>query len=216
MEILAECTTGGHTVRSRYSPVFAALSLLCLGTAAVHANQITYNFSGTLSSALNGSTAVTGQFTLDFTTISIAAFSFTTPFDVVDPTNYVAELSVLTPAVSPNTDFVQLYFADDAVPPPGDVLILLFQTSFAFFDGSTLYTGPVEIFPGGANISELDCSQSGGACGVLGVGGASEFASGSAQPATTTPEPGSIVLLAIGALLCVFRSVRSRLSQTER
>jgi hypothetical protein len=188
--------------------VFAAASLLCFGTTAVHANQITYNFSGTLSNALNGSTVVTGQFTLDFTTTSIAAFSFTTPFDVVDPTHYTAVLSVLTPAVSPNTNFVQLFIADDAVPPPGDVLILLFQTSFASFDGSTLYTGPVEIFPGGSNESELSCSQSGGACGVLGIGGASAFANGSAQPATTTPEPGSFVLSAIGGLLCFFKSVR--------
>jgi hypothetical protein len=191
-------------VRSRYSSVFAAASLLFWGATAVRANQITYNFSGTLSTALNGSTSVTGQFTLDFTNISIPAFSFTTPFDVVDPTHYTAVLSVYTPAVSPNTDFVQLYIADDAVPPPGDLLVLLFQTSLAPFDGSTLYTGAVEMPPGEENLSELFCTSGPSACSVAGVGGASEFANGSAQPVTATPEPGSIVLVGFGALLCAF------------
>jgi hypothetical protein len=169
----------------KYFLAAAVAGFFLWGVGGARANVIdTYNFSGTL--AAGGS--VTGQFTIDFTTSQITAFDFTTPLGTVDAATQNPFLFTFTPASSPAVDFVGLNFHGKF--PDNPDLVLLFEADLnpSSFPG-TFYTGGV-LFPGGSNISRLDCVQ----CFPPYV---SLFSAGSASLATV-PEPATLALLGLG------------------
>ncbi|MGH9728675.1 MAG: PEP-CTERM sorting domain-containing protein [Candidatus Acidiferrales bacterium] len=188
---------------------FLTLVLVTAGNAkfARADNVQTFNFSGIVTS-FNGSDTVTGTFTLDTTNATITAFDFTTPVVTISATDgWTATVSTYTPALSPNLDFVVLFFGDG----DEDVMSLLFTTTLNSFDGNTFFTGPVQPYPGAQTIIGLQCD-------FLGIKGtsqcsnglySSDFASGSATPISSTPEPSSLLLLGIGVVgLAIFQYKR--------
>lgn len=188
-------------------PVLCLFSLFVSGAA--WADTSTYDFTGTLSSSFAGGNAVSGQFAIDFSTDSISAFSFTTPFGTVDSTNY-------TPFAFDIAGFLGLDFKGP--DPAADELVLWFATPTPFTTAS-LDTGilpgivqisvPLEV-SGGSVANCLD-SLPPGTC-TLGTG-ASGFVSGTAT-LIPSPEPSALALLITG--LCVPMAMTSRRKRLQR
>jgi PEP-CTERM motif len=166
-----------------------SVSAMSLAAGAARAADVinAYNFSGTLANPINGGTSVTGHFTLDQTSGALSAYSFDTPFGVINSYGLVVTYS---PAVSPATDFVVITLNPNAF----ESLNLWFQTDLASFSGSSFYTGPVHIV-GGTGASGLDCFDP-ASCGRL-IGN-SGFASGAATIAAAVPEPATWAMMLAG------------------
>jgi hypothetical protein len=183
-------------VGSRKFVGVAVIAALLGAITTAHAAPITYDFSGKLANAIGGNDSVVGQFTLDATTASITAFSFSTPTGLIDASRYAPFVESIT-ATSPAADFVHIFFGD-TTDPANDYLNLLFQTTLASFDGSTFYPGGIN-FPGGTTSSQLVCIPSPDTeCSPFGV---SLFAAGAATPAvesSAVPEPATLTLLGLG------------------
>ncbi len=195
---------------TKYLPAALFLFALVL-PGAVWADTSTYDFSGTLSSSFGGSNAVSGQFAIDFSTASISAFGFTTPFDTVDSTNY-------TPFVFDIAGFLGLDFQG---PNPSSIeLVLWFQTPTPFTTAS-LHLGalpgivaiavPLEV--SGGSTANCLATLPPGPCST--VTGASTFDSGTAT-LVSTPEPSSLALLAIRLLVPLAVTTRRRLLPRSR
>ena len=160
---------------------FCAALPMSVGVARADITQ-EYNFTGTLSTAINGSKSVTGQFTIDFTTQDITAFDFTTPVGNLD--SPVLE----SLATAPGETFLVIG------PANGNSLVLWFDSSLSPFSGNSF----------DATLSNLSCLTGVGGCTFGGSG----FSSGSATP---VPEPGSApLLLTCGALLYLIARKRMR------
>ena len=128
---------------------YGRLAAIALG-ALISANSAradviqNYDFSGTLTNAINGSTSVTATFSLDFTTQAVTAFDFTTPVGTIGPSDFFSDLLSLT-ATTPNADIVELAFTDKG-GAGSNLLWLVFETNLASFSTDTsiaLYTGLV-------------------------------------------------------------------------
>jgi hypothetical protein len=182
------------------------IASLVLRPADACAASITFDFTGTLANSLGGSNTVTGFFTLDTSgSGAVTNFSFTEPVGVFDTSNSTASIELFTPAISPATDFVGLFFHDSHA---GNFFELLFQTTLAGFDGSTFYPGQITVVHGvrdsliicAHSVITTPCSQPYN----------SLFVSGEATPRdTSVPEPASVTLLGIGAAALVVKR-RSR------
>src|SRR5215216_2995139 len=85
---------------------------LIAAPSAARASSITYDFTGTLTCALNGNNTVTGFFTLDNSGAgAITAYSFTEPDGVFNTSNGGGGVLELQ-ATNPNTTFVDVFFQD--------------------------------------------------------------------------------------------------------
>jgi hypothetical protein len=109
--------------------------------------------------------------------------------------------------VNPADNFVQLAFFN------GDgTLVLVFRTTLNAFDGSTFYTGLVDV-DGGGTGSGFECRYK-PSCTPTDFG--SPFASGAAAPHTdppsppTVPEPTTMALVGVGLAAIVYRRPRTR------
>ena len=176
---------------------------MSLGVARADIDQ-TFNFSGVLMQPIGGN--VTGQFTIDFTTGSVAAFDFSTPYGNMDGTSLVgnnfsgwgAQIFEFQPT-NPGPTFTELEFRywEGGSPDPNThpIMDLLFESPLSAFSGSSFYP------QGQDGSSVLDCL----ACSNTPI---TVFSSGSATPVlSAVPEPRSALLL-IGVLLftvCVIR-----------
>jgi hypothetical protein len=181
--------------RNLLQAVLLAALLSLTGVSARADIILNFDFSGTLANPYRGNGSVTGMFTLDLTTASITGFDFATPVVTIDPSNgFTASVFTYTPAVDPDTDFVQLFFGDHK--GLGDYLNLFFQTGLASFSGSTFYIGPVEIYPGGYSDTGLECYGAPSACAQPAYG--STFTGGSATPVGAVPEPGALSQFVLG------------------
>jgi len=69
-----------------------SLLLMILVPASAWADSTTYTFTGILTTSFGGSDTISGKFAIDFATDSITSFNFSTPFGVVDTSNYIAYL----------------------------------------------------------------------------------------------------------------------------
>jgi hypothetical protein len=177
---------------TKYSLLLAFLLIALMGPTAARADTVaTYNFTGTLT----GGSSVSGQFTIDFTTDTISAFSFATPFMTVDSAHYV-------PFVFNVAGFLGLDF--QGPDPSSDELVLWFQTPTPFnsaslfigaLPGVVAITVPLEV-SGGSTDNCLD-SQPPGLCTTM--TGSDTFASGTAT-IVGAPEPASFLLLGSGLL----------------
>ena len=176
-----------------------------LGVARADIDQ-TFNFSGTLSQTINGSSSVKGQFTIDFTNDSVTAFDFNTPYGNMDGTSVAgnnfsgwgAQILEFQPT-NPGPTFTELafkYYAGSSPLLNHPIMDLLFESPLSAFSGSSFYP------QGQEGDSVLDCLQ----CST--IMSITFFSSGSATPVlSAVPEPRSALLL-IGVLLftvCVIR-----------
>jgi hypothetical protein len=197
-------------MRATFAFSLALLAMLVLSPRPAAATSITYDFSGTLQHGpyLDPTNkTVTGQFTIDFDTQTITGFDFQAPGAEVTPSTWYSALFTYTPAVNPVDNFVQLAFFN------GDgTLVLVFRTTLAAFDGSTFYTGGVDI-PGGGTGSGYECRYHPSCSTDVG----SPFVSGAAAPHTdpppppppTVPEPTTMVLVG-GGLVAIAGRLRTR------
>lgn len=176
-----------------------AVRMLLAGCAlfaamGAQANVIkSYNFTGEIPDAIGGQTAVTGTFSIDFTTSTFVSYNFVTPvrsFDSSEAIGYSFVMEMI--ATSPNTSFVSMgfnYF--------GGSLALLFQSdlnAFANNASSALFTDLVYV-PNAVTLSLMRCQFQ---CTAEGD---RSFASGTATlvvPAADVPEPASLSLLLVG------------------
>ncbi len=175
-----------------------ALLLMILVPASAWADSTTYNFTGTLTSSFGGSDTISGKFAIDFATDSITSFNFTTPFGVVDTTNYTAFLF-------DSGGFLGLDFNGPMIPVYE--LILFFQTPIPF-DSAPLYTLPFLPGPAASGVplemqggSVANCFSTTMPPGVCTTAGGSTFASGMA---VSTPEPSTLAFVSLGFLLFAF------------
>src|SRR5215475_5195458 len=104
-----------------------AAFLLCAGSA--HATVVTYDFTGTLSTPLNGGTGVSGSFTVDNVADTIINFSLTTPVGSATPSNTSATVAQFL-GVQPNADFTDFSFNPINLTS-SPIIILLFESSLA-------------------------------------------------------------------------------------
>lgn len=190
-------------MRTLFAIPIAILAILACSPRPAAAAVITYDFAATLEHGPIGdlgNTAVTGQFTIDFDTATITVFEFLMPGggEVSPSHGYHREIFTYTPALNPADNFVQLAFwtADST-------LWLLFRTTLAAFDGSTFYTGIVDV-DGGSTGSGFACRFNG--CGAQ---FGSPFVSGAATLHTDAPppvpEPASVALLGAGLVALAAR-----------
>jgi hypothetical protein len=82
----------------------AAIALLL--TPITHAATTEFKFQGTLSTAILGSTSVSGKFGFDFTTDAVTSYKFTAPGDGFDST--VFEDDIVNPFTSSATPISRL------------------------------------------------------------------------------------------------------------
>jgi hypothetical protein len=186
-------------------PLAAAL-FFCAAVAKADVIQ-SYNFSGTLATAIGGNTSVTGQFTLDFTTSAISAFQFSTPAGTINATNEVAFAGNFF-ATSPSATFTILAFvyADSGLP----ALTLIFESPLAAFSGNTFYTQGI-MSSTGSNEAGVSCRPD-QLCSPL----ASTFASGSASPSPVVPEPDTAALLLFGSAAIIAPALKRKFRLTSR
>jgi hypothetical protein len=159
--------------------------------APAKAKADSFNFSGTLASAVHGSTSITGTFT--FTSVSggsVPSFDFITPGGTLTNLNSTVNIVALAPAFFPAGDVVQLTFVDST---DGLRLALIFEAPISPFSASTFLTASVAPVST-ATISVFDC----GGCSKF----ATLFASGAGSPVSTTPvpEPKEALLIVLGLL----------------
>jgi hypothetical protein len=202
-------------MRRFFAIPIVVLAMLAVAPRPVAASAITYDLAATLEHGPlsdPGNTAVTGQFTIDFDTVTITAFDFLIPGggEVDASHGYTPFLFTYTPAVSPADNFVQLAFENG---DSGGTLWLLFRTTLDAFDGTTFYTGLVEV-DGGATGSGFNCRYDG-----CGADFGSPFVSGGAAPAAPppppVPEPAALALLGGGLVTLVARR-RARSGASDR
>jgi hypothetical protein len=177
--------------------LLAAVLLTFLAPYGARADSaMTYSFSGTLTNGINGNNTVSGQFTLDTTNAIITAFDFTTPIGDINSPSWFASVFTFTPAFDPATDFVQLFFAHNG-PGHFPFMDLVFETPLSTFSGSTFYTGVVTLSPVGPGATLQSAIQCFGSTECSDPDFHSTFVSGVATP-LPTPEPSSLLLLALG------------------
>jgi hypothetical protein len=178
-----------------FQAVRMLLACCALFTAiGAQANVIkSYNFTGEIPTAIGGQTAVTGTFTIDFTTSTFVSYNLVTPVRTFASGDVFGNSSVFEMmATSPAASFVYLSFNNF-----GGSLALLFQTdldAFANDASSALFTGQV-VTPTAVALSLVRCRFN---CTVEGD---SSFASGMATlvvPTSDVPEPASLALLLAG------------------
>ena len=194
------------------------ISLLAPVAARADSTQ-TYNFSGTLANSFNGDDMVTGTFTLDFTTTSMTAYNFNTPFGVITSTaypttNYTETTYTFTQIIPPYGDYVLFLFEGPTIS--ADSMSLYFATPFSPFNGSSLFTGiPMGIStPEDGASSFVQCANFmtpvPSTCPLS--DGISSFTCGSATATSPMPEPSSLALLAGGLFGLGALATRKRLT----
>ena len=164
-----------------------ALGLLVSVTAARADVIDTFDFSGTLSNSIGGSSSVTGQFTVDETSSTITAFDFAIPGGTVTAPNW-SPIATNFNATSPSGTFAEFVF--NTLAP--STLGLIFDGPVASFGGGSLHTA--EVIASGSGIGAFLSCSSQDAC----TAGGSAFSSGTAtlvSNVSNVPEPATLSLL---------------------
>lgn len=188
--------------RSALQGLGVLLLLVCAANARADVIS-SWNFSATLSQPIDGSTSVTGSFTLDqskaLTASPVSAFDFSIPGGTISPANgWTASVGNFA-TTSPGGTVSAIAFRDGI-----SSLYLLFDSSLGNFNGDFIYTG-VTLVGGNADQSGLACGDDDAFCGD-GNTGYSQFSSGAATlappapPPPSVPEPGSLALFGLGAI----------------
>jgi hypothetical protein len=188
------------------STTFLAMSLVgviaFLAPQEGRADSMSFNFAGTLQSAVNGTTSITGTFSLDSATGNMTSYQFADGSFTYTPVNsavfavnpggeifYVISTSICTGDVGSSCAFLALDFLSSA-----NFSSLTFQAPFGPIFGSAACSGTITVVTGPSN------------CGAVSGSSLSPFASGSVTPVTAASEPTSLLLLGSGLLgLALFR-----------
>ena len=190
-------------MRKSFAPLsfpilIAAIMLASLSPCSARGDTVqTFAFTGTLQNPINGSTLVTGTFSMDVGTL--------VGVDIVTPvaTFTTANSNLQTVTFASNADLVSLRFVSPNTTRTE--LILNFQTPLVPFNPNIfLTTPPPLVTPSSAPVSGIGCQD------YAPVGcpfTATTFASGSAT-LVATPEPSALVVLVVSLpLLSLLRVV---------
>lgn len=196
------------------SPTVLFLIALLSASGIAQADPInTFSFTGTLERSFANQTAVTGQFSVNPSTLVVTDYSFTTPIGILDPTH-----NTPNPLLSIGPNLLGKVLAIFSVGPltesDSGVLLLAFPGTVTTtdnpleriysFSGGPLYTGPIEGIK--FYYSDLDCVRGCGPTGYI-----SEFTSGSATLiSAATPEPMTFTLFGCALLFCLGRHLKQK------
>jgi hypothetical protein len=183
--------------RSALQGLGVLLLLVCAANARADVIS-SWDFSATLDQPIDGSTSVTGSFTLDQTKSTVTAFDFSIPGGTVSAANGWAAFTADFAATSPLGTVGVLDFRDGIASS----LYLVFDSSIPKFNGDFYYAG-VNLSSANIIASQLACGGD-ALCGA-GDSRVSDFSSGTATLAPPAPpasaaEPGTLALFGLGVI----------------
>jgi hypothetical protein len=168
----------------------ATLAAIMLAAGGARAADVTeqFNFQGTLSTAILGSTSVSGQFVFDFTTDSVTSYKFTAPGEPSFQPCFGCVPLAATSFTSGGTSYLDLPLASGS---DSGMDLVVNPTITELFTQSLVEDGGTKSFQSNYLCVASPC---------LGISpSSSTFASGTVSAvAPQVPEPASLTLLAMG------------------
>lgn len=160
----------------------ALVAVAGLLAAPVLAQADVFNFQGTLSTAILGSTSVSGQFGFDFTTDSVTSYTFTAPGEPSFQPCFGCVPEPATSFTSGGTSYLELSLTSGS---DSGLDLVVNPTITEFFTQSL--NGSTNSFQ-----SHYDCVAS--PCQGISGPTQSTFTSGTVSAVTPVPEPASLAI----------------------
>jgi hypothetical protein len=180
---------------SKYALALGLGLIALLSANTARADSISFDFAGTLQSPVNGTTSITGTFSVDSVTGNLTAYNFVDGNLTYTPANSTSQTSHFGGSAVAVQYFFQTPFCNGVGSTCADLILNFFHA----VDFSTLTFQPLLGNSGSGACFATQSGGIGGNCTAV-SGHLSAFTSGSATPVAATPEPSSLLMLATGLM----------------